>query len=200
MQQPVFTCVASVEGEALTLYHGQLRAAAHLIHRDVLAVILVVCHRAVHHGIDLRHGNAQLILLVADGHRQPAGQLGRYVPGNIPQQRLRRVAVPTGVGLPGQSPDIPPHLLRQLAIPLRQHVHGALGIRPVRVQIVGAQIAQGNGLPVRQLRRVVHDAVVLRLCTDHAVLAQYGPRGDLREVRQGVAGIVDDGAVLQTRL
>ena len=85
-------------------------------------------------------------------------------------------------------------------VAVRQHVHGALGIRAVTVEIVRAQIAQGHGLPVRQLRRTIHNTVILRLCTDHAVLAQYGPRGDLREVRQGVAGIVDDGAVLQTRL
>ena len=175
VERHVLLIVPSVEGEALTLYHGQLRSAAHLIHRDVLAVILVVLHRAVHHGIDLRHGNAQLILLVADGHRHPAGQLGRYVPGNIRQQRLRRVAVPTGVGLPGQSPDIPPHLLRQLAIPLRQHVHGALGIRPVRVQIVGAQIAQRTRIPVRQLLRVVHDLIVLGLHAVGVVVLRHRP-------------------------
>ena len=197
MERHVLLIVPSVEGEALTLYHGQLRAAAHLIHRDVLAVILVVLHRAVHHGIDLRHGNAQLILLVADGHRQPAGQLGRYVPGNIPQQRLRRVAVPTGVGLPGQSPDIPPHLLRQLAIPLRQHVHGALGIRPVRVQIVGAQIAQGHGLPVWQLRRVVHDAVVLRPDAARVVIPGNAPRHGFLKARLRVPLIVDDRAILR---
>ena len=52
VERHVLLIVPSVEGEALTLYHGQLRAAAHLIHRDVLAVILVVCHRAVRHASD----------------------------------------------------------------------------------------------------------------------------------------------------
>ena len=178
VQRHILAVVPSVQRPPLALYHIQLRSAAHLIHRDVLAVILVVLHRAVHHGIDLRHGNAQLILLVADGHRQPAGQLGRHVPGNIPQQYLRRVAVPTGVGLPGQSPDIPPHLLRQLAIPLRQHVHGALGIRPVRVQIVGAQIAQRQGVPIGQ-HVVVDDAVILRPDAARVVFREGGPWGDL---------------------
>ena len=126
--------------------------------------------------------------------------MGRYVPGNIPQQRLRRVAVPTGVGLPGQSPDIPPHLLRQLAIPLRQHVHGTLGIRAVTVEVVRAQIAQGHGLPVGQLRRVVHDAVVLRPDAARVVIPGNAPRHGFLKARLRVPLIVDDRTILQTRL
>ena len=200
MERHVLLIVPSVEGEALTLYHGQLRAAAHLIHRDVLAVILVVLHRAVHHGIDLRHGDAQLVPLITGGHRQPAGQLGHGIPGNIRQQHLRCVAPAVGDLLSRQPAEIRLHRVGGLLVAVRQHVHGTLGIRAVTVEIVRAQIAQGHGLPVWQLRRTIHNTVILRLCTDHAVLAQYGPRGDLREVRQGVAGIVRDGAVLQTRL
>jgi len=136
----------------------------------------------------------------ARARRPPAGQLGHGIPGNIRQQHLRCVAPAVGDLLSRQPAEIRLHRVGGLLVAVRQHVHGTLGIRAVRVQIVRAQIAQGHGLPVRQLRRTIHNTVILRLCTDHAVLAQYGPRGDLREVRQGVAGIVDDGAVLQTRL
>ena len=179
VERHILLIVPSVEGEALTLYHGQLRAAAHLIHRDVLAVILVVCHRAVRHGIDLRHGDAQLVPLITGGHRQPAGQLGHGIPGNIRQQHLRRVAPAVGGLLSRQPAEIRLHRVGGLLVPLRQHVHGALGIRPIRVQIVGAQIAQRTRIPVRQLLRVIRDAVVLRPDAARVVFREGGPWGDL---------------------
>ena len=179
VERHVLLIVPSVEGEALTLYHGQLRAAAHLIHRDVLAVILVVCHRAVRHGIDLRHGDAQLVPLITGGHRQPAGQLGHGIPGNIRQQHLRCVAPAVGDLLSRQPAEIRLHRVGGLLVAVRQHVHGTLGIRAVTVEIVRAQIAQGHGLPVWQLRRVVHDAVVLRPDAARVVFREGGPWGDL---------------------
>ena len=178
VERHVLLIVPSVEGEALTLYHGQLRAAAHLIHRDVLAVILVVCHRAVRHGIDLRHGDAQLVPLITGGHRQPAGQLGHGIPGNIRQQHLRRVAPAVGGLLSRQPAEIRLHRVGGLLVAVRQHVHGALGIRPVRVQIVRAQIAQRTRIPVRQ-RVVVDDAVILRPDAARVVFREGRPWGDL---------------------
>ena len=65
-----------------------------------------------------------------------------------------------------------------MLVAVRQHVHGTLGIRPVRVQIVRAQIAQRTRIPVRQ-RVVVDDAVILRPDAARVVFREGGPWGDL---------------------
>ena len=79
---------------------------------------------------------------------------------------------------------------------MRQHVHGTLGIRPVRVQIVGAQIAQRQGVPIGQ-RVVIDDAVILRPDAARVVLAGNAPRHGFLKARLRVPLIVDDRAILR---
>ena len=84
-----------------------------------------------------------------------------------------------------------------MLVAVRQHVHGTLGIRAVTVEVVRAQIAQGNGLPVRQLRRTIHNTVILRPDAARVVIPGNAPRHGFLKARLRVPLIVDDRAILR---
>ena len=79
---------------------------------------------------------------------------------------------------------------------MRQHVHGTLGIRAVTVEVVRAQIAQRQGVPIGQ-RVVVDDAVILRPDAARVVIPGNAPRHGFLKARLRVPLIVDDRAILR---
>ena len=71
------------------------------------------------------------------------------------------------------------HRVGRLPVPRRQRISSALGIRAVAAQQVGAQVAEGTRLPVRQVHGIIHDAVIRRVDAHRVVLHFTGPWRDL---------------------
>ena len=122
---------------------------------------------AVAHAVGIVEG-----LVIQQPHQRIGGSAVLRAVEALGGQPDLRQELPVHAGILGrQRVQIVLHRVGRLPVPLGQRVHSALGIRAVRSQIIGAQIAEGTRLPVRHVLRIIHDAVIRRIDADGVVVA-----------------------------
>ena len=180
--------------------HVQRRAGIQGVNGDCAPVVLVVNRRFLGVAVNAADLHAEaaddlrdLLSLLRAVHD---GGVAQVPSADVRQQHLRCVAPAVGGLLSRQPAEIRLHRVGGFLVAVRQHGHGTLGIRPVRVQIVRAQVAQRQGVPIGQ-RVVIDDAVVLRPDAARVVFAGNAPRHGFLKARLRVPLIVDDRAILR---